>query len=152
MKYSIRLMERKDLLTVVAAERQCYSHPWSEELFLRELANPLAQIHLYLLEERVAGYLCSWLIADELQIHNVAVLPEFRRRGIASELIRTVVEQFRTQRLDRVLLEVRVGNESAIALYRSFGFQEVARRKRYYPDGEDALVMELVIASAADAG
>ena len=120
MKYSIRLMERKDLPTVVAAERQCYSHPWSEQLFLRELANPLAQIHLYLLEERLAGYLCSWLIADELQIHNVAVLPEFRRRGIASELIRTVVEQFRPLGLDRVLLEVRVGNQRAIALYRSF--------------------------------
>lgn len=142
MKYSIRPMEEKDMDVVVAAERQCYLHPWSAELFLRELANPLARIDLLLVDEQLAGYLCSWFIGDELHIHNIAVPPAFRRRGLASRLIRMVVEGFRNRGLEKVLLEARVGNHGAVALYRSLGFREVACRKRYYPDGEDALLME----------
>jgi len=141
--YIIRPMEEKDLDLVVAAEARCYSHPWSAKVFLRELANPLAQIRLLFVATELAGYLCSWFICGELHIHNVATLPEFRRRGVAARLIQTAMAAHQGQGLERVFLEVRAGNAGAIALYRSLGFRQSGCRKRYYPDGEDALLMEL---------
>ncbi len=145
LQYNIRLMEKKDLDAVVGAERLCYPYPWSAELFRQELDNPLSTIDLLFINEQLAGYLCSWLICGELHIHNVATLPAFRRRGVAARLIRYVIDRCPAAGLEKVLLEVRVGNAGAIALYRSFGFVDVVVRKKYYSDGEDALLMELDI-------
>ncbi|OHB32352.1 MAG: ribosomal-protein-alanine N-acetyltransferase [Desulfuromonadaceae bacterium GWC2_58_13] len=145
LQYNIRPMEKKDLNAVVAAERLCYAHPWSSELFRQELDNPLSAIDLLFLEEQLAGYLCSWRICGELHIHNVATLPPFRRRGVAVRLIRHVMARCSDGALEKVFLEVRVGNSAAISLYRCFGFADVVVRKNYYPDGEDALLMELNI-------
>lgn len=141
--YVIRSMRHSDLARVVEIEKLCYSHPWSAELFQRELDNPLASMDLLWIEGELAGYLCSWMVSGELTILNVAVAPRFRRRGMAAALLRHVIEKNRSRGLDRVFLEVRVGNIGAIALYRSFGFRKMSVRKRYYPDGEDALVMKL---------
>jgi ribosomal-protein-alanine N-acetyltransferase len=140
---SIRPMATGDLAQVAAVERLCHTHPWSPELFSRELENPLSTVDLFLVGDEVAGYLCSWYVQGELEILNVAVAPVFRRRGVARELMRHVLDRSRRQGLERAFLEVRVGNEGAIALYRAFGFCPLAVRKAYYPDGEDALVMEL---------
>jgi len=136
-------MQPSDLARVVEIENLCYPNPWSAELFVRELDNPLAAVDLLWLEGEIAGYLCSWLVSGELNILNVAVVPAFRRRAAAAALLRHVIEKSRRQGLERSFLEVRVGNAGAIALYRSFGFKPVSIRKRYYPDGEDAVVMEL---------
>jgi ribosomal-protein-alanine N-acetyltransferase len=139
----IRPMQPSDLARVVEIENLCYPNPWSAELFERELDNPLAAVDLLWVEGEIAGYLCSWLVSGELNILNVAVVPAFRRRGAAAALLRYVIEKSRRQGLERSFLEVRVGNAGAIELYRSFGFKPVSIRKRYYPDGEDAVVMEL---------
>jgi ribosomal-protein-alanine N-acetyltransferase len=139
----IRPMQPSDLARVVEIENLCYPNPWSAELFKRELDNPLAAVDLLWLEGEIAGYLCSWLVSGELNILNVAVVPAFRRRGAAAALLRHVIGKSRRQDLERSFLEVRVGNAGAIELYSSFGFKPVSIRKRYYPDGEDAVMMEL---------
>lgn len=135
-------MTAADLEEVLAVERLCHSHPWSAELFRQELDNPHATVELLWQGEALAGFLCSWLLCGELHIQNVATAPAFRRRGVAAALLRHAFARARRQGCERALLEVRVGNAGAIALYRAFGFRELARRPRYYPDGEDALVME----------
>lgn len=140
---AIRSMTPEDLARVAAVERLCQTHPWSAELFSRELENPFSTIDLYCLDGSVAGFLCSWYVQGEMEILNVATAPAFRRRGVARKLLHHALDRGRQQGLDRTFLEVRVGNEGAIALYRSFGFLPIATRKRYYADGEDALVMEL---------
>jgi len=145
LQYIIRPMEKKDLDAVVAAERLCYACPWSAELFQCELDNPLSTVDLLFMDEQLAGYLCSWLVCGELHIHNVATLPQFRRRGVAARLMRHAMARCPAGELKKVFLEVRAGNAGAIALYISFGFAEVAVRRNYYPDGEDALLMELNI-------
>lgn len=139
----IRPMGRDDLEQVLAVENHCYAFPWSAELFLRELVNPLATVDLLWMGSDLAGYLCSWLVAGELQILNVATSPAFRRRGVAATLLRHAFARSRKLGCERAFLEVRVSNSGAIALYGTFGFNPVSRRKRYYADGEDALVMEL---------
>ena len=139
----LRPMERADLEQVLAVENQCYAFPWSAELFLRELENPLATVDLLWMGGDLAGYLCSWLVAGELQILNVATAPAFRRRGVAATLLRHALARGRQQGFQGAFLEVRASNFEAIALYGTFGFKPVSLRKGYYADGEDALLMEL---------
>lgn len=142
LSYSIRPMQKEDLDILACAERLCHAHPWSAELFLQELDNPLSTIDLLYMDGQLAGYLCSWLVCGELHIHNVATLPHFRRRGVAGRLMRHVMGRCTGLEPEKVFLEVRVGNGGAISLYRSLGFVDVVVRKNYYPDGEDALLME----------
>ena len=106
-----------------------------------EFANPVAKIDLYWHRDLLAGYICSWLIAGELQIQNLATLPSMRRLGVAARLLEYVIERSRRSGLKSICLEVRTGNAPAIALYQRFGFVVAGSRPGYYPDGEDALLM-----------
>ena len=135
-------MTSEDIDPVVAIEQSCYSSPWSAELFRRELSNPLSTIELLWLERRLTGYLCTWRVADEMHILNVATSPEFRRRGVARSLLQASFRRCAREGVARVLLEVREGNAGAVDLYRSFGFRSSGLRRNYYPDGENALLME----------
>lgn len=109
---------------------------------MRELENPVSSIDLLWLNNALAGFLCSWMIAGELEILNIATAPAWRRRGVAAALMRHVFDRARRQGLASAFLEVRVGNGGAIDLYRRFGFVVVSRRPGYYADGEDALLMQ----------
>lgn len=138
-------MTPADVELVLTVERACYSHPWSAEFFLQELNSPFAAVDLLWIGSELAGYLCCWWLQDELHILNLATAPAFRRRGVAETLLRRALAMAREQKVEKAFLEVRTGNEGAIALYRRCGFQSVYRRPGYYPDGEDAFVMELAI-------
>ena len=110
--------------------------------FADELDNPVASVDLYWSKGVLAGFLCSWLVAGELQIQNLAILPALRRKGIAVRLLEHVIARSRTTGLTSLWLEVRISNAPAIALYKRFGFSVCGTRTAYYPDGEDALLMK----------
>lgn len=136
-------MSTADLPAVLEIERQCQPDPWSEAMFLGELNNPCARVDVCLLEEgELAGFLCSWLISGELSILNLATAPRHQRRGVAATLLQHCLARAQTKGLERAWLEVRAGNAGAIALYHRFGFELAGERKKYYADGEDALVMQ----------
>jgi ribosomal-protein-alanine N-acetyltransferase len=137
----IALMQREDLAAVHQLECASQHDPWSLKHFVDELDSRVATIDLYWREEQLAGFLCSWLIAGELQIQNLATLPQMRRRGIAAKLLAHAIERSQEQGLTYVCLEVRVTNKPAITLYERFGFTIDGTRPSYYPDGEDALIM-----------
>jgi len=138
---TIRPMTVADLNAVHILERSSQSTPWSLEHFAAELENPCAQIDLGFLQGQLAGFICWWLIAGEVQVQNVATAPSSRRKGVAAALLRHVLARWRNSGFDSAWLEVRVSNLPAIALYEGFGFVVVGRRPNYYADGEDALVM-----------
>ena len=139
-----RFAEEKDLPAMAEIERRCFHTPWSEESLRDDLTgNPLS-VYMVLEAESgdVAGYMSLWRILDEGHINNVAVLPEYRRRGGASEMLEFMLEYSEKNGISSHTLEVRVSNEGAIGLYRKFGFKEAGVRKGYYEDdGEDALLM-----------
>ena len=134
-------LRRTDLAAVHKLECASQSDPWSLQHFADELDNPVASVDLYWCQEELVGFLCSWLIAGELQIQNLATLPRLRRRGIAVHLLEHVIRRSRAAGLMSIWLEVRLSNAPAIALYERFGFSACGRRSAYYPDGEDALIM-----------
>ncbi len=148
----IRPMTVRDLQAVLALESCGHVDPWSEGMFREELGNPLARIDLFWRNFNLAGFLCSWRVSDELTILNVATAPLMRRTGVARTLLLQVLERNGRSGMARALLEVRPSNYAAIALYTSLGFRQVCRRRGYYRNGEDALVMELLHESFASGG
>jgi [ribosomal protein S18]-alanine N-acetyltransferase len=140
---TIRPMVAADLPAVLALEARCFPVPWTREHFLAELQSSLAFPRVATAGAGiVVGYLCAMLVLDEGQILNVAVDPDFRGRGIGRQLLTQVLAEFHQRRASFVALEVRWSNRAAISLYAGCGFRDVGRRKAYYHDGEDALLME----------
>ena len=125
-------------------ERICFSRPWSLKMLAEELDNECAA---FLVAEdavtgKVVGYAGLLVVADEGYITNVAVFPEYRRQGIAAQIIQVFINFAIGNRLAFLTLEVRPSNTAAIALYQGFGFEEVGRRKNYYDlPKEDALIL-----------
>ncbi len=151
-------MRPEDLDEVLAIERASFPHPWSRHAFAYELReNRVARLWVGRASEApdippdapVVGYLCLWVIADEVHVTNFAVHPDLRGRGIGRELLGTLLELYRQQGAARAALEVRLSNHRARRLYEAFGFREVGLRKGYYFDtGEDALLMEARLTAA----
>jgi ribosomal-protein-alanine N-acetyltransferase len=149
---SIEPMQSQDLDEVLAIEQASFSMPWSRGAFLYEMEqNQVARCYVVRDGARVVGYICLWEVADEMHVTNIAVHPEARRRGIGGRLLARTLGEARQRVMRIVVLEVRPSNVEARALYESFGFRVVGRRRGYYYDtGEDALVMEVALAPDAE--
>jgi ribosomal-protein-alanine N-acetyltransferase len=139
---SFRPIKPADLDEIMAIERASFPFPWSPRFFLQEIQVPCARSVLAQADGKIVGYVLFWLLPDEVDIHNIAVHSEYRRRGIGRMLLQQVVAAARKRQSNRVTLEVRKSNIAAQTLYRSAGFAMTGVRKGYYSDnGEDALAM-----------
>ncbi len=144
MKVRIVPMTADHLDDIARLEQICFSRPWSRRMLAEELENQCAAF-LVALEpgtDKVIGYAGLLVMADEGYITNVAVFPEYRRRGVAEQIIQVFCDFAQGNHLAFLTLEVRPSNAPAISLYNSFGFEEVGRRKNYYDlPREDALIL-----------
>lgn len=141
----------EDLDAVLEIERVSFPTPWTRDQFLFEIRdNGVAWNPVLRDSERVRAYACTWIVADRMEINDVAVEPALRGRGLGRELLRHALDVARARGCGSARLEVRPSNLPAIALYRSLGFREVGRRPRYYDDtGEDAVLMNLELGKGA---
>ncbi len=142
--YKLVPMDRGHIKEIAQIERECFSMPWSERALEEELYNPQAS---FIVAQRadgaVLGYAGLHVAADEGYIDNVAVREDYRRQGIADDLLDVFV-RFGRVNLAFLTLEVRPSNEAAIGLYFKHGFAQVGRRKNYYENPrEDAIIMTL---------
>lgn len=141
---TLRPITTADLDEIMAIERNCFAYPWSPGFFRQELQVACARSILAEVNGQIVGYTLFWLLPDAIDIHNIAVHTDHRRRGIARLLLSRVVSAARRQSIIRVMLEVRQSNIPAQKLYESVGFLNTGIRKGYYSDnGEDALAMTL---------
>jgi ribosomal-protein-alanine N-acetyltransferase len=136
-------MRLDDVPDVHEIERLSFRTPWPSYAFEQELrGNRLAHYVVARASERVVGFAGVWLMVDEAHVTTFGVHPDWRRQGIGRQLLLNLVELSRTIGARRMTLEVRASNDAAQSLYRSYGFEEVGRRPRYYSDDdEDAIVM-----------
>ncbi len=139
---NIVTMQQCHVPAIAQLESICFSCPWSENSVASELTNALS---LWLVAEedgRVAGYIGSQTVCEESDMMNVAVHPDFRRRGIGEALVKALETELRARGSHCLTLEVRASNAPAIALYEKLGFSQVGLRKNYYRDPkEDALIL-----------
>jgi len=138
----IRRLRITDLDAVDQIERRSYPTPWSRSMFAGELAKPASICLGAFVEERLAGYMIISRYVDAWHVMNIAVDPDFRRRGIGTLLLERLFEVTDDGVRRGYTLEVRVSNEDAIRLYERLGFRARGVRRGYYTDNrEDALIM-----------
>ena len=144
MSFRIVPMTAARLPQVAALEQVCFpADPWSENLFRAALENPGAAVLLAEEDGAVLGYAVLSAMLDEGNLDNIAVAPEYRRRGVADALLGALTG-FGRECLALLTLEVRASNAPAIALNEKHGFRPVGRRRNYYSDPrEDAVLMTL---------
>lgn len=145
----LRRLAADDLAALVALETLAQPHPWSRPMLAGALVGADTRVFGIVSQGRLVGHAIVARLPFEAELQALLVAPGHRRRGLAGELLGAVIEQARCWECERLLLEVRAGNEGAIALYRRAGFAEDGRRRGYYPprvlgEGrEDALLMSL---------
>ncbi len=137
-------LEAGHLDEVLALEQRCFSMPWTAKQFGLAFEQKVFSVFGLRAGGRLLAYASVYHAAGELEILNVAVLPECRRRGLGRRLLGLLLQVARKMGITRAVLEVRTGNAPAIALYEGLGFARAGRRPRYYADtGEDALIYAL---------
>lgn len=148
MTYDIVPMTSEHLDQVADIERLCFSDPWSRRMLSEHLENECAATLVAQgAEGTVLGYAGLLVVLDEGYITNVAVRPEYRRQGIASELLEVFRRFGEGNHMAFLTLEVRASNTAARALYQKHGYAEVGCRKNYYEHPkEDAIIMTLEFA------
>jgi len=142
----IEKMEREHLDEVLFIETSSSPTPWSKEMFLEELRNPLAHSFVYHQVDEaqgphLAGFICFRNIGEESELLNIAVHPLYRRKGIGRKLMQYYMELGRAKHIKTFYLEVHVANPPAISLYQGFSYQPVGMRKKFYQGKFDALMM-----------
>ena len=138
----IRLMTIEDVPQIAALEQLCFSAPWSSTSLEYELNNPLSLWLVAHIDGQIAGYVGSQTVMGETDMMNIAVVPEFRRQGVAQRLIEELIVRLKMRQSHCLTLEVRASNAPAIALYQKLAFIQVGRRPGYYRNPrEDALIL-----------
>ncbi len=145
MNVMIRKMTMDDIEQVIAIDRVSFSLPWPERSFRFELTdNPASRCWVAEVDGKIVGMIVVWLIVDEVHVATIATHPDFRRQGIAKNLLSHALQHLSNEGAQSSFLEVRASNLAAQELYRKFGYEESGVRRRYYRDNdEDALLMTL---------
>ena len=137
----IRKWLYEDLLAVSKLEAECFFAPWSYKMLAESFLSKGFNGFLFESFGEIIGYGGYIAPCGEADITKVAVAERFRKKGIGRQLLQAIIDDCRKKDIYQITLEVRVSNISAIALYSSCGFKNIARRQNYYGD-EDAFVMQ----------
>lgn len=140
MNLIFRRMIPDDISVVYEMECVLFPDPWPEKNFIHEV-NEIKVSYPFIVEinEQIVGYIICWYCFNELHIGNIAVIESWQREGIGKFILTKTFDYFRDYEV--AYLEVRESNHPAINLYTTFGFRATYRKRQYYPNGEDAIVM-----------
>ena len=135
----IRGLQLSDLPRMMEIERLCFKNPWPLEWFRTMILAHMVTWGVTI-EDKLIGYLIALPSSDRVHLANIAIDEPYRRRGISRELLKRLYDFARRHGQERIILEVRPSNLSAIALYESEDFVVIGREKGYYRGEEDALI------------
>lgn len=148
----IRKMALEDIPAVVEIENQCFSLPWSAKSFEDSLSR---EDTIFLVcevkdenasDSHIAGYMGLYVSFDEASVTNVAVSPDFRKKGYGEALVESAKIIVKEAGAECIFLEVRQSNVPALSLYKKLGFEELGIRKKFYEHPvEDAIIMKVGI-------
>lgn len=140
----IRGMEITDLERVTALEKEAFTQPWSANTLASELLeNCFSYCSVIEQEGRVSGFAIYWRIAEEGHLIRIAIDAPLRGRGLGRQYLAWLIRDMKRNQVENIYLEVRQSNYPALRMYEHAGFQNVGVRKKYYVNGEDAVLMSL---------
>lgn len=145
----VRELAASDLGPATRIAERCFESDTERPSFSDELGRSVARCWVAEREEHVVGYALAWIVVDRAELMSIAVDPHARGAGVGRALLDHVVARCAAEGATELVLEVRAGNELAIALYEGAGLTCTGRRPRYYRDGEDALVYARAIGEGA---
>ena len=131
--------EEKFLDDIIRIEKKSFINPWTRDMFLSSAKNSTVKFRILIKNKTVAGYYVISSVADETEILDIAVNPDFRKQSLGKSML----ENIKKEAAGKIFLEVRKSNVAALNLYKLFNFEEIAIRKRYYKN-EDALMLRLI--------
>lgn len=138
----VRIMTKEDIEQVVVIEEEAFSSPWSAKGFEESLELKYSRFYVVVVDGEVAGYIGTYFIGDEVDITNIAVSQNYRRKGLADKLIEAVLMYSDDIEATAINLEVRPSNIPARSLYKKYGFEELGVRKNFYTKPvEDGIIM-----------
>lgn len=141
MDVDVRGLGASDLDDLVQLEKVCFSHSWTRKQFLMGLELGSFRLLGIRTDGQLVGYIAFSMVEDEMEILNLAVHPDFRKKKLGSALMEKTFDVCLSEGAVKSFLDVRESNEPAIALYKKYGYEQYGVRKRYYPDTkEDALL------------
>jgi len=144
MDIQIRKMDLSDIPYVYNEELKIFGKSLGEKTLYNEIMyNDMSRYFIVLVNNKRAGYVGSWLTLPNAEILNLFVSEDYRGLGIGSLLMDKVIAVCNETKIENLTLEVRMSNKYAIKLYEGLGFKKVSVRKKYYENGEDALLLVL---------
>lgn len=156
-RFVITPMHLDDIPAIMALEKRCFASPWSADIYRRELTQSPFSFYRVVRPSVVVGeaplppilaYGGCWVMGDECHLMTIATHPDWRRRRLSEWLLLDLLGEARRRAATQCTLEVRAGNGAAIPLYEKLGFEQVGRRRGYYPATqrgarEDAVIMTI---------
>lgn len=139
----IRNIELTDLDEVMEIEKEVFDDPYSKDLYIYDFQNnPYSEYYKLVLENKIIGFFGLWIIYEDAQITTISVSREYQGLGYGKVMMDFIINHIKEANCRNITLEVRLSNELAINMYKNYGFYEVALRKNYYENGEDAFLMK----------
>lgn len=142
-----KMAEEEDVDSIVIIERLCYNGqtPWTRSAIMHEIRYNKNAFYIVVYDDaQPVAFIGAWFVEGEAHITNIATIPEYQNKGIASYLIKEIIALAHSEQMEKLTLEVRVSNDTAQSLYRTLGFKDGNIKKNYYAnDYEDALEMTL---------
>ena len=142
METEIRKMKESDLVNILEIEKELFSNPWSQKMFLQEIEKQDAFVLEDVTKKEISGYICGWEVHDEYHITNLGISEKYQRKGLATRLTKFLIKKKIEKGFRDFFLEVRKSNIPALDFYKKLGFKIIATRKNYYKKPvEDAIIM-----------
>ena len=138
----IRRMREADIGQVMFIENTSFIQPWTYQTFKTELNNPRTVLDVITHGGGIVAYSGYNVLPDAYDITKIAVITAYRGRGFGEALINNIISEARKNSVRKVILEVGGRNAPAQKLYEKYGFRRVGLRKKYYENGDDAILME----------
>jgi ribosomal-protein-alanine N-acetyltransferase len=128
--------------TIVSIENRSFMRPWTRDMFLGSVKNSAVKFRILVESKTIAGYYIISVAADEIEVLNIAVDPDFRRKNFGRYMLLDIQKEAINKKSKFIFLETWRANIAATSLYKSLGFTEIGIRKKYYGN-EDAVILQL---------
>ena len=140
---TIDLMNLNDFYSIKDIFKSSFDEFWNVNILKEELENPSSKFIVAKYKNEIVGFAGFKILVDCADIMNIAVKKDFRSKGIGSLLLKSLIDLYSSLNLNSLNLEVNENNIHAINLYKKFRFKEISVRKNYYPNSENAIIMQL---------